>query len=287
MDFATEHNTKTASIMVMPKEADFQTFFVFRDRESKKQYTSSDDGVILTEKLARMLDVSVGDTITLKPEETKVYSVRVVATVENYISHYAFLTAGCYEQIFGEAPEYNTCLLRLWVSEKAAEEAVAERILEQSEIVTSVSLVSTLQKSIDDMLQSLNVITYVLIVCAGLLAFIVLYNLSNINITERKRELATLKVLGFYDGEVSAYVYRENVLLTLLGIVAGLFLGKVLHIFVMQTVEVDMVMFGRIIEPESYLYSTLLTLVFAIVIGIFMHFKLKKIDMIESLKSIE
>ena len=114
-----------------------------------------------------------------------------------------------------------------------------------------------------------------------------LYNLSNINITERKRELATLKVLGFYDGEVSAYVYRENVLLTFLGIVLGVLIGKVLHAFVMQTVEVDMVMFGRIIESTSYGYSILLTLVFSVIIGMFMHLKLKKIDMIESLKSIE
>ena len=143
------------------------------------------------------------------------------------------------------------------------------------------------QKQIDDMLQSLNIIVYVLIICAGMLAFIVLYNLSNINITERRRELATLKVLGFYDGEVSGYVYRENVMMTLLGIFIGMAGGKVLHGYVITTCEVDIVMFGHIIKPASFLYSGLLTVLFAVLIGMIMHFKLKKINMVESLKSIE
>ena len=197
------------------------------------------------------------------------------------------MTAAMYEQIFGEAVLYNECFLRLATQEIAAEEAVASDLLANFEVVTAVSVTSSFQQQIDDMLQSLNIITYVLIICAGLLAFIVLYNLSNININERKRELATLKVLGFYDGEVSRYIYRENVLLRGLGILLGIGLGKLLHRFVIVTCEVDIVMFGRVIHPISYLYSTLLTILFSVLIGIMMHFKLKKIDMIESLKSIE
>ncbi len=287
MDFVSGQTVKNAGLLVMPQTADFETFYVFRDRESGECCQIFEEGMILTEKLARLLQVKAGDTVILKPEETKECPVKVIAVAENYISHYGFMTAACYEQVFGEKPEYNECLLKLNMTGMAAEETLAEQLLAQTEFVTSVSMVSALQKSIDDMLNSLNVITYVLIVCAGLLAFIVLYNLSNINITERKRELATLKVLGFFDGEVSAYVYRENVLLTFLGMLVGVLIGRVLHTFIMQTVEVDMVMFGRIIEPVSYCYSALLTLVFSIVIGMFMHFKLKKIDMIESLKSME
>ncbi len=287
MDFESEQAMKTAVLLVLPEESSADGFYVFRNRESKEKYQLSDEGIILTEKLARMLGVSAGDTMTLRPETASAYTVKVTAVAEHYIGHYGYMTAACYEQLFGEQPSYNECLLKLVHEDLATEEAVAERLLTMEEQVASVSLVSTLQKSIDDMLQSLNVITYVLIVCAGLLAFIVLFNLSNINITERKRELATLKVLGFFDGEVSAYVYRENLLLTLIGIVLGVLIGKVLHSFVMQTVEVDMVMFGRSITAESHVYSILLTIVFACIIGVFMHFKLKKIDMVESLKSIE
>ena len=137
------------------------------------------------------------------------------------------------------------------------------------------------------MMSRLNYIVLVVVLCAAALAFIVLYNLSNINITERRRELATLKVLGFYDSEVSGYVYRENVLLTFFGILLGIALGRLLHGFVITTCEVDMVMFGHIIKPVSYLLSSLLTILFAALIGILMHFKLKRIDMVESLKSTE
>ena len=144
-----------------------------------------------------------------------------------------------------------------------------------------------LEAEIDDMLQALNIVIVVLIVSAGLLAFVVLYNLNNINITERKRELATLKVLGFYDMEVAEYVYRENVILTILGILAGAGIGLALHQYIIHTVEVDMMMFGRTVFPRSYLFSGLLTLVFSLFVNYMMYYRLKKIDMIESLKSVE
>jgi putative ABC transport system permease protein len=137
------------------------------------------------------------------------------------------------------------------------------------------------------MLSTLDLVVFVLIISAALLAFVVLYNLNNINITERRRELATLKVLGFFDGEVSAYVFRENVVLTVIGAAAGVVLGKILHQFVIVTVEVDEVMFGRVINLPSYIYSIILTFLFAAFVNWLMHFKLKKIDMVESLKSVE
>ena len=137
------------------------------------------------------------------------------------------------------------------------------------------------------MLKSMDTIIYVLVISAGMLAFIVLYNLNNINITERKRELATLKVLGFFDGEVSAYMLRENILLTMIGALIGLFMGIALHRFVIITAEIDMLMFGRLIKPRSFVYSVLFTFAFSLFVNFTMHFKLKKIDMVESMKSVE
>ena len=153
--------------------------------------------------------------------------------------------------------------------------------------VLNVSYTSSIEGRLDDMLRSLNLVIVVLIVSAGMLAFVVLYNLNNINITERQRELATLKVLGFYDGEVASYVYRENILLTLIGALAGLLIGKILHRFIVETVEIDSVMFGRNIDPPSFLYAFLLTVAFSLFVNGVMYFKLKKINMVESLKSVE
>ena len=143
------------------------------------------------------------------------------------------------------------------------------------------------EKTVDNMMRSLDFVIWVLIISAGLLAFVVLYNLNNINITERRRELATLKVLGFYDGEVAGYVYRENILLTIFGIASGIVLGLWLHHYVIQTVEVDMLMFGQKVRFLSYVYSSLFTILFSVIVNVSMYFKLKKIDMIESLKSVE
>lgn len=287
MDIMAGGTTKSINIVVMPDVAEYDKFFTFRDRSSKETFSIRDGEVLLTEKLARMLGVKAGDSVQLQPDASVFYPVKIGAVVENYIYHYVFMTEKTYQQVFEEKPVYNECFFRFAQGGTAQEEEVAAAILKENDIVASVMVTSTLQKQIDDMLRSLNVITYVLIICAGMLAFIVLYNLSNINITERRRELATLKVLGFYDMEVSGYVYRENVLMTLIGILIGMAGGKLLHGYVITTCEVDMVMFGHIIKPVSFLYSGLLTVLFAVLIGIMMHFKLKKIDMVESLKSVE
>ena len=246
----------------------------------------TDDGVLITEKFAKALGVSAGDMITIKEDETAepVGDVRVAGVVENYLSSYIYMTPNIYKALYGETASLNAALIQ--VDPSADTNAVAEDLLDING-VTSVSMNATTQAQVNSMLGNLNVIIAVMILAAGLLAFIVLYNLNNINITERRRELATLKVLGFYPGELAAYVYRENVILTLFGTVLGMGLGFVLHWFVMQTVETETVMFGVEMRFTSYLFAILLTIVFAVLVNALMYFRMKKIDMIESLKSVE
>lgn len=246
----------------------------------------TDDGILITEKFAKALGVSAGDMITIKEDETAepVGDVRVAGVVENYLSNYIYMTPNIYKALYGETASLNAALIQ--VDPSADTNAVAEDLLDING-VTSVSMNATTQAQVNSMLGNLNVIIAVMILAAGLLAFIVLYNLNNINITERRRELATLKVLGFYPGELAAYVYRENVILTLFGTVLGMGLGFVLHWFVMQTVETETVMFGAEMRFTSYLFAILLTIVFAVLVNALMYFRMKKIDMIESLKSVE
>ena len=246
----------------------------------------TDDGILITEKFAKALGVSAGDMITIKEDETAeaVGDVRVAGVVENYLSSYIYMTPNIYKALYGETASLNAALIK--VDPSADTNAVAEDLLDING-VTSVSMNATTQAQVNSMLGNLNVIIAVMILAAGILAFIVLYNLNNINITERRRELATLKVLGFYPGELAAYVYRENVILTLFGTVLGMGLGFVLHWFVMQTVETETVMFGAEMRFTSYLFAILLTIVFAVLVNALMYFRMKKIDMIESLKSVE
>jgi putative ABC transport system permease protein len=196
------------------------------------------------------------------------------------------MTPALYEKLYGETPDYRSVYTINTENGEAFEEALQEEYMELS-CISGVSFVSGSAQRVADMLKSMDSVIVIIVVAAGLLAFVVLYNLNNINISERKRELATLKVLGFYDGEVSHYIFRENIVLTLLGIVAGVGIGIVLHRFVILTAEIDMLMFGRQISLKSYAYSIGLTLLFSFCVNGFMHFKMKKIDMIESLKSVE
>ncbi len=278
---------RTAYECVFGSVEDIPEFVDFHDRKSKEQYFLSDDGVIVSEKTAKLLGVEEGDIIQIKDEESGNKDVRIEHICENYMGHYIYFTPAYYEEVYGEEPEYNSILFSVddSCSDKAMEK-IGQRILKQDGAL-SVSYTHDIEKQLDDMLRSLNLVIIVLIVSAGMLAFVVLYNLNTVNIAERRRELATLKVLGFYDGEVAQYVYRENILLTFLGAAVGVILGRFLHMFIIQTVEVDSAMFGRNINPPSYLYSLALTVLFSLMINGVMYFKLKKIDMVESLKSIE
>lgn len=265
--------------------SEFARDVTLKNRITGETYELTDEGAAISEKTASLLGLKVGDMIPLKKGD-KEYKVRVAVITENYMSHYLYMTPRVYEQTFGEKPEYENIVFTMQEDCKDDLEMAGSRILANPGAL-SISYTSSLASQVDRMLSTLDAVILVLIVSAGMLAFVVLYNLNNINITERQRELATLKVLGFYDGEVSQYVLRENVILTVLGIMFGAVFGILIHRYVITTVEVDAVMFGRNIKPLSFLYSGILTSIFSIVVNGVMHFKLKTIDMVESLKSVE
>ncbi|MED9966840.1 MAG: FtsX-like permease family protein [Blautia sp.] len=256
-----------------------------RNRITREEYELTDEGAVICEKTASLLGLEVGDEITLTKENTQ-YQVKVALITENYMGHYVYMTQKVYEEAFGEKPEYLNTVFTMKEEYKDKMTDTGNEVLKYPAAL-SISYTSSLSAQLERMLSTLGMVIIVLIVSAGMLAFVVLYNLNNINITERQRELATLKVLGFYDKEVSAYVFRENVLLTFIGVLAGAVFGIFLHRYIITTVEVDAVMFGRNIKPVSFLYSGLFTVGFSVIVNLFMHFKLKKIDMVESLKSVE
>lgn len=295
----TDGKKEHTPYLYVPEDLEnLEEFLVFRDRLSHETYQLSDDGAIVTEKLAAMLGIKEGEELVISDDEKGMLSVPVAHIVENYLSHYVYLTPALYEHIYGEPVEYNGLLLNCRSSEggqmstetKNQTEERMQRIGEQilgMEGALNVTYSDSVADQLADQLASMDLIIWVLIICAGMLAFVVLYNLNNININERKRELATLKVLGFHNSEVAAYVYRENILLTVIGAALGLGMGGVLHRFVITTVEVDNCMFGRTIAPISYVYGILFTFAFSMIVNGVMYFKLKKIDMVESLKSVE
>lgn len=271
----------------VPKNVEeFSEFVVLQDRITNGTYELDDSGAVLTEKMATELGVEPGDTITIHDEDKGDLEVEISAVCENYMGHYLYMTPTYYEKVYGEKPDYNSIFYK--TSDRITEEA--ERIGEEALTLPgalSVSYTTDLREQVDNMLGALDEVIVVLIISAGMLAFVVLYNLNNINITERQRELATLKVLGFYNGEVAMYVYRENIVLTVLGAIFGIVLGKFLHGFIIVTVEIESVMFGRNIDLSSFVYGFLLTILFSLLVNGVMYFKLKKINMVESLKSVE
>ena len=283
------NNTDRTAYLFVPKEADKISDFVrFRDRVSKKEYDLPKEGVTLSEKTATMLGVSVGDEITVKKsEDSEGAKVRVESIIENYVQHYAFISEDTYNRLFGEAPEYNYIYVKFDLNDDAGYEKQFGTDMMAETACTGVSFTSDLEDTITEMLKTLDLVIWVLIFSAALLAFVVLYNLNSINMTERKRELATLKVLGFYDTEVAMYVYRENIILTLIGIVVGAVLGSILHLFTILTVEVDLMMFGRVISPMSYAICAAITFAFSLIVNMVMYYNFKKINMVESLKSVE
>lgn len=278
--------TKDVYLNVPEEETSFSELVVFKNRVTGERYKLTDSGAILTEKMARTLDVKAGDTITIKDDIKGELEVKISDICENYMGHYLYLTSDLYKELYGKAPEYNSIYYKMNEVEIDQLQTIGESILETKGAL-SVSYTVNMEGQMDDMLESLDIVLVVLVISAGMLAFVVLYNLNNINITERQRELATLKVLGFFDNEVSAYVYRENMILTIVGALVGMLLGKILHQFVIVTVEIDSVMFGRNIDVSSFVYGFLITIGFSLFVNGVMYFKLKRIDMVESLKSVE
>lgn len=270
-------DTNQSVTLVIPKDNP-KEFIKLQDRKTEEQYNLT-DGLIITEKLAKLLEVEENDI--LKFSGTDTYKEKVAHITENYLFHYIYLPKSSYKQ-----DEYNTVLIKTKnMTEKEEKELANE--LKEIPGVSSITFTSSTRHVFDDTMDSFAYVSLILIVSAGALAFVVLYNLSSVNISERRRELATIKVLGFYDKEVYQYINRENTILTLIGILLGLGTGNILTMYIIKTCEIDMLMFDTTIAWPSYLYAILITMSFAILVNIILYFSLKKIDMIESLKSIE
>lgn len=278
-DYSTE-------ITVVNDTSAYMDYVTFRTRRSKKTIELDDSGVIISEKLAKDLNVKEGDNVLIHDEDNKRATVKVSGVMEMYINNYIFMTSEYYSQVFGYTPDNNRILGILTSDGDDIQSVIGDRYLTDNN-VKSLTFVKANITRFENMIQSLDLVTWVLIISAGMLAFVVLYNLTNVNISERIREIATIKVLGFYDREVGEYVYRENIILTLIGGVFGLLLGMALHAYIMTTIELDGVMFGTKINISSFLISYGITILFSLLINIFMYPSLKKIPMVESLKSVE
>ncbi len=279
-------NSENVQIVVPSDNQEIDKVIKLRDVKTEEPFTLAEEGIIITDKLAELIDTNVGDTITVTTVDDIEKEIKVVGITENYISHYVYMSKELYQQVFGETYTTNVLLIQDNNLNEEQEETVMQEMVAQNEVL-SVTLTTTTMKTLDDTMSSLNYVVIVLIVSAGLLAFVVLYNLSNINIGERIRELATIKVLGFYDREVYDYVTRETIILTIIGILLGLVVGYFLNFYILGTCEINILRFEKVIHPISYLYATAITLVFSIIVNIVTYFALKKIDMIGSLKSVE
>lgn len=261
-------------------------FIELRDRKTGERLSIT-EGAVITEKAAKLLGAKKGDEISIKISDSAYGKVKIAGITEHYTSHYLYLSESAYKEIFGAAPEYNIIYFKNGISNEGADaDDFSEKMLKTDKVLT-VTINAESMSKIHDVLSIMDLVTIVLIISAGALALVVLYNLTSVNITERIREIATLKVLGFYDLEVSTYVFRENIILSLMGAAAGLGLGTALCMFVIQTAEIDEVMFGRTIHPPSYLWAFLVTAAFSLLVNLIMSGVLKKISMVESLKSVE
>ncbi|ETT61914.1 hypothetical protein C173_26202 [Paenibacillus sp. FSL R7-277] len=279
-------NDQEVRIFVPSDTTALASFVNLKDRSTGKPRVLSDEGAVITEKLAKLYDVDPGGTLTLLDSNNEPFQIKVAAVTENYVLHYVYMTPAYYTEVFGKEPVYNTQLLNYSGKDKGWESAFGEKLTANGQVAL-VSFSSGVGEAFEETMDSMDIVIVVLIVSAAALAFVVLYNLTNINVSERVRELSTIKVLGFYDKEVTLYIYRENILLTLLGILSGSALGVILHRFVLSTAELDATMFAPLIKWQSYIYAALLTILFSGIVMAFMHIKLKRIHMIEALKSVE
>ena len=288
---ASDEGEQRVELNVPKDTQEFGDFNTLRTRVGHKPLAIDDEGVLISEKLATKLGVSVGDSIAIYDEDAignatgEAREVRVSGIMENYVSQYVLMSPALYESTMGEAPSYATLLANVTEGDDVRE-AFSDDVLAMDGVKTVTYNDETIN-SYRSMLKSVDSVVVVLVVAAALLAFVVLYNLTNINITERVREIATLKVLGFTPHEVNAYIYRETMLLSLIGAFVGLFLGIGMEGFVVITAEVDQVMFGREIHALSFVVAFALTMLFSLIVTVAMKYKLKKIDMVESLKSVD
>lgn len=278
-------DTHNLNIMAPENPDDLTDYINLVDSETEEFIDLPEDSAIITQKIAELGDISVGDEITVENIEGEEFQVEIGAIVQNYVNHNLYMAPSYYETVFGEQPEFGMRLIKYDGQVSAEEESQFEDQLIDQEGNMAVVLQSDNLQAVEDSLVSMETVTVVLVISAGILAFVVLYNLTNINVSERIKELSTIKVLGFYDKEVTQYVYRETFTLTILGIIIGLLVGIILHRYILTTVELDFIMFRREMHWSSYLYASGLMAIFSILVMIFMHFKLKKVDMVEALKA--
>ncbi len=264
----------------------FGDFVTFRKRNTDTVYDFTSEGVYISEKAAKDMGVKSGDTFSLESKDGTVKAVKVAQVVEMYTGHHIYMTLDYYESVYGETVDNNTALAILNSVDNETEEKLGRKYLDFDD-VKGVVFYSGNVKKFNDMISTINLVTYILIISAAALSFVVLYNLTNVNVSERIREIATIKVLGFYNNEVNAYVYRENIVISFIGALIGLVLGVILHHFIMGTLEFDDMMFGDVIRPVSYVISFMFTMVFSLIVNFFMKGKLRRIKMVESLKSVE
>jgi len=286
LDLVSPKGQKSVTVIALDddlSEEELREFVSLKTKEGEEITKPLAGEGILTDQIADALGIKAGDEVTLRDSDQRELHVRVKAITKNYIFNYVYLTRSTWESAFGE---YSPANVYVKVSEGRSAGEIAPRIM-RLDGVASVSMTKEMAKRFGAMMKSMDLIVLVITICAAGLAFIVLYNLTNINITERIREIATIKVLGFYSGETALYVFRENFLLTVLGAFVGLFMGKWLHAFVMHEIKVEMVSFGVRIFTISYVYSVILTLLFSLLISLMMNRKLEEISMTESLKSVD
>ncbi len=287
MTVLSPDNKISAHVIIPEKAENLSDFFSLRTRSRHMGIGLTDKGVVITEKLSKDTGVKKGDSIILRTSAGKDYSVPVAKVAENYLDHYIYISPNLYSQIFGETPEYKNIVLRLEnFTAEADGQNLADDLFSYNN-VTGVASTDVMIESFNAVIDRLDVIIGIFIVAAGLLALIILYNLTNISVQERLREIATIKVLGFTDSEITAYVYRENIFMTIAGILIGLAGGTVLHRVVISIAEVNIAMFGRNIYWWSYVLATVITAVFAAVVWFLVHRHLKNLDTVASLKSVE
>ncbi|MGL4482079.1 MAG: ABC transporter permease, partial [Lactococcus garvieae] len=279
-------NRQDISLMVPEKEENFKQFVTLRNRVSKEKLSLPKEGAVVSEKLAELLGVKVGQTISLKTEQDKTVKIKVAGITEMYMGHYIFMNQNQYTSLFDAPIKTNAHLLKLRDASKAKSQAASADFMKNAGALT-VSQNSDLQNTIDAFLHGINSVMFVLIGCAILLAIVVIYNLTNINVSERIRELSTIKVLGFYDREVTLYIYRETILLSFMGILAGFGLGAYFHHVIITMLPTDMIMFNPNLLWSNLLLSTLITLATTLGLSVVVHLKLKNVDMLGALKSVD
>ncbi len=277
--------TVDETYLMVFENSDVDNFIKIKNPKNSKKI-SINDGVIITNKLAELLDVEIGDEIEIINSENKKIKITIDNICENYMYHYIYMSKDIYEKISGEEATFNAVLINTIYDDEESQKKVAEEVLKDN-VFSQAIVTKTTANLMNEIMSNLNYVVVVLIVSAGILAFSVLYNLSNVNISERIRELATIKVLGFYDREVHNYVEKESIILTVIGIFIGLIFGYFLSFAIIETCELDIMVIPVDFSINCYVYSVIITVIFTIIISIFSYFNLKKINMIESLKSIE